>query len=888
MPRKGLREAVRRIDGAGCTGRLDLSGLGLSDGDLPGLVEMLGNLTALTQLALARNQLSALPDALGNLTALTQLDLADNQLSALPTGLGELTELTVLNIEDNSLPPEMLAAAAEGTRELLAFLRLIDTEGVQLAEVKLVLVGEGAVGKSSLLAALRGEPWVERRDQTHGLQIKPVEVEHAGQAITLNGWDFGGQQVYRPTHQLFFTAPAVYLVVWKPREGPEVGMVEQWLAMIQHRAGVDARVHVVATHGGPSSRVSSIDEVRLQERFGPLIVSFHTVDSKDPETLCELRAATAETAASTPHCRRWYPASWLRTREALAETGEQSLTYEDYDRMVVQNGLTPVAARSLAINSHALGHWIHYADEPALAQIVVLRPAWLSVAIAAVLEDREAGESGGLVPHRLFGRIWSRPTADGHDPYSHGQQQLFLRLMERFELTYRVPELGAGEPVSLVGQLVPSGRPDLRTAWETFRAGGPEAVEICQIVEKGTDRQVAPEGLIYRLIVRLHRQAMDRTRADGAHWSGGLVVQSRYGARALVTLTPDGVRIEVRGPDPHGYLHQVADEVRDCVDGFWAGLTTRALIPCQTVCGLGTPGRGLFDRDKLIEAKDRQRVEFPCSTSGCQEWISIDTLLGASATAATAADQTLLADIQAGLDELRVGQAYGTEQVLTRIDSLDDTLKAELSRQNTELTRIMRGLNDEAADGPRLFSLVPLDKTLLRPGWTSRRMKLTLYCEHSRWPVHALKPDNPEAGVYTVDVPRDWWVKAVPLLKITSLLIKPFLGISLAITELELGTPQWDAVKEQLAVGKETLTAAADFAGRAELTGSSEGIENQADRGSVIRAEGGVLRTLHTILRQQDPTFADLRRVPDTQGRYLWVHPLFQSIYQPSLPEIPT
>lgn len=382
---------------------------------------------------------------------------------------------------------------------------------------------------------------------------------------------------------------------------------------------------------------------------------------------------------------------------------------------------------------------------------------------------------------------------------------------------------------------------------------------------------------------------MDRTRApDGAHWSGGLVVQSRYGARALVTLTPDGVRIEVRGPDPHGYLHQVADEVRDCVDGFWAGLTTRALIPCQTVCGLGTPGRGLFDRDKLIEAKDRQRVEFPCSTSGCQEWISIDTLLGASATAATAADQTLLADIQAGLDELRVGHAYGTERVLTRIDSLDDTLKAKLARQDTALTRIMRGLDDEAADGPRLFSLVPLDKTLLRPGWTSRRMKLTLYCEHSRWPVHALESDDPEAGVYTVDVPRDWWVKAVPLLKVTSLLLKPFLGIGLASTELELGTAQWDAVKDQLAVGKETLTAAADFAGRAEVTGSSEGIENQADRDSVIRAEGGVLRTLHAMLRQQDSTFADLRRVADIQGRYLWVHPLFLPIYQPPLPEIPT
>ena len=65
MPRQGLQEAVRRIHGAGCAGWLDLSDLGLSDGDLSALVEMLGNLTALTQLNLRGNQLSALPDSLG-------------------------------------------------------------------------------------------------------------------------------------------------------------------------------------------------------------------------------------------------------------------------------------------------------------------------------------------------------------------------------------------------------------------------------------------------------------------------------------------------------------------------------------------------------------------------------------------------------------------------------------------------------------------------------------------------------------------------------------------------------------------------------------------------------------------------------------------------------
>jgi hypothetical protein len=252
----------------------------------------------------------------------------------------------MLHVAGNPLPPELQAAATDGTAELLKLLRLIQTDGIQLAEANLVLVGEGAVGKTSLLAALRGEPWMDNRDQTHGLQIKPVEVQCGDQAITLNGWDFDGQHVYRPTHQLFFTAPAVYLVVWKPREGPEIGMVEQWLAMIRHRAGSGARVLVVATHGGPASRAASLDEIRLRERFGPLIADFCDVDSSHPETLHELRVAITELAAGLPHTVRWYPASWLHARKELADAKSQSLPYDEYLKTTAQYGLSPGDARS--------------------------------------------------------------------------------------------------------------------------------------------------------------------------------------------------------------------------------------------------------------------------------------------------------------------------------------------------------------------------------------------------------------------------------------------------------------------------------------------------------------------------------------------------------------
>jgi hypothetical protein len=42
------------------------------------------------------------------------------------------------------------------------------------------------------------------------------------------------------------------------------------------------------------------------------------------------------------------------------------------------------------------------------------------------------------------------------------------------------------------------------------------------------------------------------------------------------------------------------------------------------------------------------------------------------------------------------------------------------------------------------------------------------------------------------------------------------------------------------------------------------------------------------MLKEQDHTFADLRRVADNNGRYLWVHRRFVPIYQPPLPDIPT
>ena len=142
----------------------------------------------------------------------------------MPEALAKLEAFSRLRLDSNPLNPELAEAYKQGLDAVKAYLRAKAEAQITLNEAKLILVGEGEVGKTCLLDALLGNPWQEH-PSTHGIEIKSIKVTDPDTQteITLNAWDFGGQRVYRPTHQLFFSAPAVYLVVWKPREGSQQG-----------------------------------------------------------------------------------------------------------------------------------------------------------------------------------------------------------------------------------------------------------------------------------------------------------------------------------------------------------------------------------------------------------------------------------------------------------------------------------------------------------------------------------------------------------------------------------------------------------------------------------------------------------------------------------------
>jgi hypothetical protein len=77
----------------------------------------------------------------------------------------------MLDLHNNPLNPELAEVYNQGIDGVKAYLRARAEGEVTLDEAKLILVGEGGVGKTSLLAALHGDAWVENRKTTYGMEV---------------------------------------------------------------------------------------------------------------------------------------------------------------------------------------------------------------------------------------------------------------------------------------------------------------------------------------------------------------------------------------------------------------------------------------------------------------------------------------------------------------------------------------------------------------------------------------------------------------------------------------------------------------------------------------------------------------------------------------------
>jgi GTPase SAR1 family protein len=533
-----------------------LVSLSLQNNQLRELPPEIAKLMQLQRLDLSSTQITQLTAEIAQLIRLQVLRLSNTPLRRLPSELGWLTNLTGLELYNCSNllspPPEIVA---RGTDAILTFLRELQYNSVVRYETKLLVVGEGGTGKSSLLRKLRNETFDTGLTTTHGIEVDSLVLPDPNRSevlMTLNTWDFGGQEIYHATHQFFLTHRSLYLVVWNARLGEKQGRLDYWLNTIKALAP-DAPVLLVATH--IDERQPDLNYQSYKEAY-PQLVGYLSISSLTQEGLDELKTALATEAAKLPLIGQPWPRTWLAAEKALLARPDHHVDTPSYLACCRAHGVeADVASGTLGSYLHDLGKILYFRDDDLLSNMIVLKPNWVTKAISLVLEDKATVASGGVLRHADLPRIWNEDESGG--VYPRWLYPVFLRLMERFDLSYQMEAARPGESatISLIPQLLPHEPPLNIPSWPQTPTLGQTHVEMIYQLP------FVPAGIMSWFIVRTHRYTCN------LHWRDGVILE--YEAhQARVELNPmlRTIRLSVWGVAPYNF-GSLRWSVVNCGDG---------------------------------------------------------------------------------------------------------------------------------------------------------------------------------------------------------------------------------------------------------------------------------------------------------------------------------
>jgi len=487
-----------RVKGlSGGIGQLtQLEDLYLAHNLLTTLPESVGRLKRLKTLNLSSNQLTVLPESIGQLTKLRGLDIADNQLAALPVSLRNLTSLDELYLHGNNalgLPKEVLGpqhnslehALGEShpakPQEILEYYFRVRGGSRPLNEAKLILVGRGAAGKTSIVNRLVEDVFREER-KTEGIKITDWNLRIVGNAnVRLNIWDFGGQEIMHATHQFFLTQRSLYLLILNGREGGEDADAEYWLKLIESFGG-ESPVIVVLN----KIKVHPFDVNRraLQQKY-PFVRDFVKTDCKSGVGIEELRKALKRETERLEHLRDAFPTSWFTIKDRLGSMRKSFLSFDDYRKVCARYGEeNPYAQESLAFYLHSLGIALNYKDDPRLRDTHVLNPHWVTNGIYKILNSEKLAEQKGEIH---LGEVSEVLDVRKYPAKMH---RFLFDLMKKFELCFSFPD---EDTHYLIPELVDKQEP---AEAEEFKP------EDCLNFQY--HYPVITEGLLPRFIVRTH------------------------------------------------------------------------------------------------------------------------------------------------------------------------------------------------------------------------------------------------------------------------------------------------------------------------------------------------------------------------------------------------
>jgi internalin A len=566
----------------------------------------LSGLSALQTIDLRSTQVSDL-SPLSGLSALQTIYLSSTQvsdLSPLRGMIGRGREVSVqgygaIRVENCPLTIPPLEIVAQGYEAILSYFREREEGGIDhLYEAKMLILGEGGAGKTSLLRRLYkpGVPLPAEQESTKGIDIYRHDFTLPnGRTFRLNVWDFGGQEIYHATHQFFLTRRSLYLLLDDTRKDhksvSDPGF-KDWLDLIE-MFGDNSPALIFQNE--KAGRSKAIDMAGIQARY-PLVQDCFKGNLEHQDAADILRKQIAEYAAALPHIGEELPAKWIKARAEIEQCAQQvpHISQQEYFAIYGQHlPFDRTKALHLSRYFHDLGVFLHFQDDPLLARTVILQNPWATQAVYRILDDEAV-----KARHGHFNRDdCARLLQDSEYADMHPE---LLALMQRFELCYLLPH--EKTPTWFAPQLLPPTKPPTLVAW---------AQSGDLVVRFRYD--FMPKGIISRLMVRQHRLTSD---TGDACLTCVLFRHNTSQATAELLAAGNEIELRARGPERKVLLGVLATEIEAINQGF-PGLHEKVVkrIPCLCQQCATAIQPFMFEESNLLRRIENNVEQVECDRS---------------------------------------------------------------------------------------------------------------------------------------------------------------------------------------------------------------------------------------------------------------------------------
>ncbi len=508
----------------------------------------LARLVNLHTLACSNTQVSDLAPLVG-LVKLRNLGCFDTNVRTNPEALIVLPQLSSLRLRTRGLTEIPLELQSRHSDDNCLF-RLrshfldLGKGSERLPDVKVLVLGNGRIGKTQICRRLVGEEYDERVGSTHGIVITSTVLpinegrgESASEAL-LHLWDFGGQDLYHGTHALFLSTQSIFMIVWTTSSENEETHEYEGITFRNHRLPywVETVRHLIGTNQPLILAQNQCDRAEDEALRPPIddaiLMTFPSRKPVHYSAKLNRGRGALDDALKQAIERQWelrgralLSQGWLKVRRRLesmqqedhcrevAEKRDRTITRDEFDAICREAG--GVSSSDVLLEYlNAAGVVIHHRG--LFGGRIILDHAWALEPVYAVFDRKVCYQTlrdarGRFTRPLLQELVWRS--------HSVPEQELFLELMTSCGVCFRHREGDElrGRPAEYIApDLLPQEDEvelELESMWSRRESGNSLTVRL----------PFLPPGLMRGLISKLGQQA----GLSAIYWKNGLCFYER-------------------------------------------------------------------------------------------------------------------------------------------------------------------------------------------------------------------------------------------------------------------------------------------------------------------------------------------------------------------------